>query len=253
MSDPSQDLDNDVRELLNTIMNHENIPRKRAKFMNFVKNIKRGIRPATIDKTWEFFEQALKPKKVEEAKPSNDEPLKNDEAQNVTQSKKDKKKKKKAIQDDDDLDNSRQGVKMFEGIQEKENNGTASENGDGSGGKKKKKKKSKLAEEVNNLENETSEKNGTKRKRENEDEGEEQPESKRAHSEKFVWEDVVVKILEKKGDMKLNKLKKKVVAEYMSQLGETHKSEETLRVKVDKTLKKSRRFKTLKDVVSLVD
>merc|ERR1712130_384768 len=41
---------------------HENIPRKKPKFVNFVKNIMRNrARPHSIDKTWELFEQALKP------------------------------------------------------------------------------------------------------------------------------------------------------------------------------------------------
>merc|ERR1711879_445108 len=61
--DPSVSIEGDVRDLLGQVMEHENIPRKRAKFTNFVKNIRRGVRPTTIDKTWELFEQALKKKK----------------------------------------------------------------------------------------------------------------------------------------------------------------------------------------------
>ena len=61
-SDPSVSIEGDVRDLLGQVMEHENIPRKRAKFTNFVKNIRRGVRPTTIDKTWELFEQALKKK-----------------------------------------------------------------------------------------------------------------------------------------------------------------------------------------------
>merc|ERR1711884_368308 len=68
-SDPSVSIEGDVRDLLGQVMEHENIPRKRAKFTNFVKNIRRGVRPTTIDKTWELFEQALKKKdNVPEAK-----------------------------------------------------------------------------------------------------------------------------------------------------------------------------------------
>merc|ERR1719414_614715 len=56
------DIDSDVRNILNTIQEHENIPRKKPKFINFVKNIMRNrARPHSIDKTWELFEQALKP------------------------------------------------------------------------------------------------------------------------------------------------------------------------------------------------
>merc|ERR1711962_1159939 len=56
------DLDSDVKKILDTIQEHENIPRKKPKFANFVKNIMRNrARPHSIDKTWELFEQALKP------------------------------------------------------------------------------------------------------------------------------------------------------------------------------------------------
>merc|ERR1719234_2097356 len=58
----TSDLDGDVRNILDTIQEHENIPRKKPKFVNFVKNIMRNrARPHSIDKTWELFEQALKP------------------------------------------------------------------------------------------------------------------------------------------------------------------------------------------------
>merc|ERR1712203_1183111 len=53
------DLDSDVKTIVNTILDHENIPRKKP---NFVKNIMRNkARPHSIDKTWDLFSQALKP------------------------------------------------------------------------------------------------------------------------------------------------------------------------------------------------
>merc|ERR1719289_553717 len=58
----TSDLDGDVRNILDTIQEHENIPRKKPKFINFVKNIMRNrARPHSIDKTWELFEQAQRP------------------------------------------------------------------------------------------------------------------------------------------------------------------------------------------------
>ena len=74
----TSDLDGDVRNILDTIQEHENIPRKKPKFINFVKNIMRNrARPHSIDKTWELFEQALKPPaepmEVERADPLNGE------------------------------------------------------------------------------------------------------------------------------------------------------------------------------------
>merc|ERR1712110_1211249 len=81
-SDPSVSIEGDVRDLLGQVMEHENIPRKRAKFANFVKNIRRGVRPTTIDKTWELFEQALKKKEtVAEAKKEKEETSNGDGAE----------------------------------------------------------------------------------------------------------------------------------------------------------------------------
>ena len=39
----------------------QNVPRKRAKFMNFVRNLGvRGASTSAVERTWEMFEQALK-------------------------------------------------------------------------------------------------------------------------------------------------------------------------------------------------
>ena len=54
-------LDRDVENIVNTIINHENIPRKKNKFVNFIKNIMRNKASASsIDKTWDLFSQAQK-------------------------------------------------------------------------------------------------------------------------------------------------------------------------------------------------
>merc|ERR1712029_1108975 len=84
-----------VKNIVNTILDHENIPRKRPKFINFVKNIMRNRASShSIDKTWDLFSQALKPT-------SEPETIKMEEDKVVTPVKveeekpKEKKKKKK--------------------------------------------------------------------------------------------------------------------------------------------------------------
>lgn len=63
-------LDKDVKVVLDAIQGYENIPRKRAKFINFCKNVlSRKFAPASIEKTWDLFEKALKEPEVE-IKPS---------------------------------------------------------------------------------------------------------------------------------------------------------------------------------------
>ena len=59
----TQNIDSDVKNIVNSIIDHENIPRKKPKFSNFVNNIMRYNKasPHSIDKTWGLFSQALKP------------------------------------------------------------------------------------------------------------------------------------------------------------------------------------------------
>lgn len=94
----STGLDSDVKELLDIVMKHENIPRKRQKFINFVKNIMRRANPSTIDKTWDLFEQAIKKKDPPPPPPKKEEKESiqpsNEETKSSKSSKKSKKKKK---------------------------------------------------------------------------------------------------------------------------------------------------------------
>jgi len=54
-------LDSDVKLVLDAIQGYDNVPRKRAKFINFCKNVlSRRFAPASIEKTWDLFEMALK-------------------------------------------------------------------------------------------------------------------------------------------------------------------------------------------------
>jgi cell growth-regulating nucleolar protein len=61
--DSTQDLKPAVRMIVNTIAERENIPRKKPKFMNFVKNIGCRASPHDIEQTWELFSQAVAPPK----------------------------------------------------------------------------------------------------------------------------------------------------------------------------------------------
>merc|ERR1712096_280831 len=100
------DIDTDVRNIVDTIMNHDNIPRKKPKFVNFVKNILRNRASShSIDKTWDLFSQALKPPADPAAAPPPPTEGKQEKDNEVTvqtaeihHDKKSKKKKKKERQ-----------------------------------------------------------------------------------------------------------------------------------------------------------
>ena len=230
------DLDGDVRNIVNTIMDHENIPRKQAKFVNFVKNIMRNkARPHSIDKTWELFSQALKPSASEEEKVAMevDENKAGDgketqEVETKVKSKKEKKKKKeKALEQPSEEETS-----------EKENIQKHSK-------KNKKSKQDAIGEENSKK---------LKRKREEEMEVDRTIDTEETPGKKtkFDWDETISSVLKQKGDeMKLNKLKKKCVAEYLAQHEGTHKTAEEIGAKFDKKLKK-RKYRVLKDKVKLI-
>jgi len=233
------DLDGDVRSIVNTIMDHENIPRKQAKFGNFVKNIMRNkARPHSIDKTWELFSQALKPTPNEEKKENVE--METDEKKEVeledlvekgskTKSKKEKKKKKEKAKDQP----------SEEDTSEKENVQKES---------KKKKNKKKNEETVDEKPINLKRKREEKMDVDQTIESEESPEKR----VKFDWDVTITSLLKQKGsEMKLNKLKKKCVAEYMAQHEGTHLTEEKVGAKFDKKLKK-RKYRILKDKVKLI-
>merc|ERR1712080_68340 len=124
-------------------------------------------------------------------------------------------------------------------------------------GKKKKKKKKKGLKDQENVE-EVADSDGASTKKSKKrklndsamdvDETEE-PETKKS---KFDWDEVISGLLEKQADkeMSIKKLKKRCIAEYMSQHEGTHKTKEDLAVKFNKKLKK-RKYKVLKDRVTL--
>ena len=74
-------------------------------------------------------------------------------------------------------------------------------------------------------------------------------------SKKFDWIAVMTKLIERKGPMKVKRLKKKVVNEFLTLHGDAnaHKGRFELEAKVDKKLKKNKAFKVVKDTVSMAE
>ena len=268
----ANNIDSDVKNIVNTIMDHENIPRKKPKFVNFVKNIMRNrANVHAIDKTWDLFSQALKPPvdtQVKTGSNANSVEIKNEkdtkeevngindmevDVQKDKKSKKEKKKDKlKALDENvtDGIDKKKSKKKkkkdqssriedeiLSEETSEKENSNSL---------KKKQKKKQKEQSDMNNDENQN-----RKRKRDIDMEVDEEISSPK--KTKFDWDEIISSLLEKKegNEMKLNKLKKKCVGEYFAQHEGTHKTLEEIGAKFDKKLKK-RKFRVLKDKLKLI-
>merc|ERR1712109_100691 len=113
------DLDSDVKNILDTIQEHENIPRKKPKFVNFVKNIMRNrTNSHSIDKTWELFSQALNPpateEKVEDVKMETvvEEKVENEETcDNNSKKKKKKKRTEETISNNTNVESNKKSKK----------------------------------------------------------------------------------------------------------------------------------------------
>ena len=218
----TSDLDGDVKNILDTIQEHENIPRKKPKFVNFVKNIMRNrARPHSIDKTWELFEQALKPP----ALPEPMEVAENEESDKT-----------------ESLETNGKGE-----TPEKENEGGKKEK------KKKKKKDKKLPDTTEDVNTKPSRKRKSSDAGENDKDGTTKEEESPVKKAKFDWDEVITACLKEKdgNEMKLVKLKKKCLREYFSAHEGSHKTKEEIGAKFDKKVNK-RSYKVLKDRIKLV-
>jgi len=232
-----EDVDYAVKNIIDTILDHDNVPRKRPKFINFVKNIMRNKAHITsIEATWELFSKALTPP-AEPTPPKKEEPMEVPPAAEPEPAVKEKKKKKK--KDKEDAIEAAQAQAPAPEQMEVEERKTKKQ-------KKKDKNKENLAAPASDPEPPVKEK-GKKRKLEETDDSVLEPAEKKG---KFDWDEIITSILTKKEEMKLVKLKKKCIAEFMAQFPDTHKSQEKLGSKFDKMLKK-RKYKVLKDKVML--
>merc|ERR1712096_75710 len=143
----TENIDSDVRNIVNTILDHENIPRKKPKFTNFVKNIMRNrARPHSIDKTWDLFSQALKPT-AQEASQKREEEKKEEVPEVVEEKIKSKKDKKKNKDKKSDSSEENGDIEMAE-----------------DDGTKKKSKKERKKEKLKSLEEENVSEESRKRK-----------------------------------------------------------------------------------------
>lgn len=261
-------LEPDVKNIVETILNHENIPRKKPKFVNFIKNIMRNkARPHSIDKTWDLFSQAMKPAEAPQPpSPSAAEPasVEDEDSIDSTEEKKTKKKKKdkkdkknKEVVEDVVMADPGESDKKHKKKKKGKENVEEEVDVDSKAEKKKSKKKKKALKDQDNDEEEndsdvTATKKSKKRKLDDsamDFSNAEEPDAKKS---KFDWDDVITSLLEKQSDkeMSLKKLKKRCIAEYMSQHEDTHLTKEELFVKFNKKLKK-RKYKILKDRVTL--
>ncbi|XP_013405909.1 cell growth-regulating nucleolar protein [Lingula anatina] len=255
-----------LRNLLIRMKDYANIPRKQAKFENFVRNSLRVSDNSLIKQVWDILlsEKNKNEKESENGTPKPSEAPStivvgtgNGTTQPHEQEQNGKKKKKSAEKERKRGDISDTETNNF-GSSDSVNDIECSQNGEFSLGKHKKKKKKKRKQEELDDKFGISENGKSKRMKsctetENTVKLNDTLETDDLLKKgKFKWEDVICQVLSAATDQELSlkKLRKKVLAEYSSY--DNNKPEDRILAKFEKKVRKNPRLKMLQDRVKLV-
>ncbi|KAK1175267.1 cell growth-regulating nucleolar protein [Acipenser oxyrinchus oxyrinchus] len=284
------DINPKVRGILKEVSSYDNVPRKKARFQNWMKNSLKIFNTALHDQVWEIFSAAtsnapsqseLQPStggQPEEDHSKGDTPVTEDETsakekkKNKRERKEERQKKSKKEKKQLKLESQEEDGENSKTKKHKAENGATegdAENGERKGKKNKKKVASvEVTRENGNddrHETMTSSKKCKKRKHES---SEDNPKSKHMKVEiaeevecdsenkgKFSWKGTIQAVLKQspEDEISIKKLRKKVLAEYYSVNGEdNHKSEEKLLSLFNKKISSNPKFRVLKDKVKLI-
>ncbi|XP_055290841.1 cell growth-regulating nucleolar protein isoform X2 [Moschus berezovskii] len=259
-----------VRELLEQISGFDNVPRKRAKFQNWMKNSLKVHNESVLEQVWNIFSEASSNEPVSKgpdqqpaepvtkpcaenntevpsskANSSTEEPAeaKKNKRERKAERQKNRKKEKKELR----LENHQESAKSQKPKKRKAAQEAEQEAADGSSGTKSQRKKSKTEPAQDGAVD-----GGAKM-------GQQADASpgkrKRKHLEgKFNWKGTIKAVLKQAPDneITIKKLRKKVLAQYYAVTNEHHKSEEELLVIFNKKISKNPTLKLLKDKVKLL-
>ncbi|KAK0135097.1 Cell growth-regulating nucleolar protein [Merluccius polli] len=243
-----------MKDILRQVSTYDNVPRKKAKFQNWMKNSLRITNPKLQDEVWEIFSAATTngaeasrpeetPAEVKEQNGSSEElapPKEEKKKLNKRERKEARQQKngkvKKGSDNGSTVEQEGKTKKRKHVSEEEEENGDQNEQSDGDKTSTKKRKKSKDCSEGNQMTDEVEERESSKGK--------------------FNWKGTIKAVIRQSPDQELSvkKLRKKVLAAYYSFSGESNfKSEEQLLALFNKKIKGNPKFKVLKDKVKLVN
>nr|XP_031840354.1 cell growth-regulating nucleolar protein [Nomia melanderi] len=214
------------RHFLNSLSKYENIPRKKVKFLNFVKNaIGQKANPTVVDSVWDKLESVYK-NNVQTT--TSKQQLQNGNAHDKVDDKNDVGKH----QENNIVENQNNENICRETQNEEQQNNS---NNDTNNVSKKKKSKKRKANEVEGDQSVDSESNKKLNTISVEDQVVESVPKKKSKSvvlsessvnqcneeqtnEKptFDWKDTILNVVQSKGEISLKKLQKKVISQYMS-------------------------------------
>ncbi|XP_064367506.1 cell growth-regulating nucleolar protein isoform X2 [Dromaius novaehollandiae] len=267
-----------VQNILEQMRVFDNIPRKKVKFQNWMKNSLRITDSTLQDQVWDIFSEANrnissekkqdKPQQKEEDQSAESGEKTIGEENGITDDKierkkskrerkeerqKNKKKEKKELKLENQLASSetKKNKKSKKGKESTENEFEINGNGHQSEMEEEtnvKKRKRKHAEEEPRI--------TTKRmKNENASEDVGTKENTNASEEgKFNWKGTIKAVLKQAPDneISIKKLRKKVIAQYYAVAGEHHRSEEDILGIFNKKVSNNPKFRVLKDKVKLL-
>ncbi|KAG1650749.1 Cell growth-regulating nucleolar protein [Nymphon striatum] len=235
-----------LSNVLERLITFDNIPRKKIKFLNFVKNSIRTKNDDLVHKAWNVFESALKPAanndKIDDVKNADTE-------KKEVKSEESNKSKKKRKHEDETL-----GSNLGENTEE------------GNKNEKRKKKENRISRKKRKLDEQNE--NGTEVASKNNvvihekdlsnnvvpEESLEKSDDDNKVSKKFKYEKLLKKLLQGEDDQKLalKKIKKKIMAEYSNFEGFKEKSVDNMWSTIEKKIMKNPKFKVHKDKVTLL-
>ncbi|XP_061848671.1 cell growth-regulating nucleolar protein [Colius striatus] len=269
-----------VRSILEQMRAFDNIPRKKVKFQNWMKNSLK-INDSTLqDQVWDIFSEATRkmPNENEQDKPQQKEEKQSAESgektvaeeNGITDDKTEKKKNKRERKEERQKNTKKEkkdlkletqpevkkSKKSKKGKESLENEFEIDENGHQSGTEEEtnvKKRKHKHAEEEPHIRTKRMKTESISEDIETEhtDGNEENVETDKG---KFNWKGTIKAVLKQAPDneISIKKLRKKVIAQYYAVAGEHHKSEEDILVTFNKKVNNNPKFKVLKDKVKLL-
>ncbi|KAG8453500.1 hypothetical protein GDO86_000213 [Hymenochirus boettgeri] len=249
-----------IRNILNQINSYDNVPRKKAKFLNWMKNSLKIHNQKIQDQVWEIFAEATSTGKdtQESANPvPENKPEQVPKAVEETGQKKNKRERKEERQ----KKNKKEKKDLVESLEMHKGKKRRLEEEAEQEGSVERKKKKKRSEDEESIDNGVTEGDGAQC----DPEGEEGDEENRNHSilngksnrttqGKFNWKGTIKALLRQAPDNELpiKKLRKKVLAQYCAVSSEQHKSFEDLIVTFNKKINSNPKFKVLKERVKLL-
>ncbi|XP_069600940.1 cell growth-regulating nucleolar protein isoform X2 [Ranitomeya imitator] len=261
-------ISSDVRDILNQISAFDNVPKKKAKFQNWMKNSLKVHSPALQDKVWGIFEEAISNKNnateaantlagesKSESSAATEETEKKSKRERKEERQKKNKKEKKELNEGELMQNGTKKKGKKRKMEDDERNGV-----EAAGKKKKKRQREKEAEdESGDVEDEEAQSKKRNNSQGDEEEAEENGAEENGEGEsgktgKFNWKGTIRALLRQAPDNELaiKKLRKKVIAQYYAISSKHHKSEEELLATFNKKIQNNPKFRVLKERVKLV-